>query len=131
MLIKKTFWTPQFLYFGLIGVANTVIHGFMLTMMIKFFFLNVVLGNLLGFFVANLFSYFMNSMLTFKIKSSFILYYRFLLTSLFSLGLTLFIAWVMNHLGFHYLEGFLVVIFIVPTLNFLTVKFWAFSVKSS
>ncbi len=131
MLIKKIFWTPQFLHFGLIGVANTVIHGIILTMMIEFFLLNVVLSNLLGFFAANLFSYFMNSTLTFKIKSSFILYCRFLLTSLFSLGLTLLIAWTMNHLGFHYLEGFLAVIFIVPTLNFLTVKFWAFSVKLS
>lgn len=127
MLIKKIFWTPQFLRFGLIGIANTIAHGLILTSLIEYFHFNVVMGNGIAFLAANLFSYFMNSYFTFKICPSLLLYVKFLFASMLSLALTLFIAWITNYLGFNYLEGFLVIIFAVPTLSFVVIKFWAFS----
>lgn len=129
MLIKKIFWTPQFLRFGLIGVANTIIHGLLLTGFVELLLFNVIISNLMAFLIANLASYSMNSYITFKVPISLILYCRFLLASLFSLALTLLIAWLMNYCGFHYLQGFLVIIFIVPALSFLAMKLWAFSVN--
>lgn len=130
MLIKRIFWTPQFLRFGLIGVANTLVHGFLLTALVELLSLNVVLSNFFAFLMANIFSFFMNSYFTFKIHPTFHLYKRFLLASLVSLGLTLLIAWVMNYWGFYYLEGFLAIVLIVPALSFLVMKFWAFTIKS-
>ena len=127
MLVKKIFWTPQFLRFGLIGVANTVVHGLILVSLIEYFHFNVVMGNCAAFLTANLFSYFMNSYFTFKMQTTLFLYAKFLFASLLSLMLTLLIAWEMNHLGFHYLEGLLVIVFTVPALSYIVMKFWAFT----
>ena len=87
----------------------------------------VVLAHLFAFCVANLFSYVMNSRLTFKIPMSLVHYVRFFVASLLSLGLTLALAWVMDRYGFHYLAGFLLIVVLVPLFSFALLKFWAFA----
>ncbi|EKE17398.1 MAG: GtrA family protein [uncultured bacterium] len=117
----------QFLFFALIGVANTMIHGAVLIFAVEQLSIDVVISNLLAFCIANLSSYLMNSRLTFKKAMSFLRYLRFFLASILSLGLTLFISWVAEFYGAHYLVGFLAIVIFVPALSFLVMKFWAFS----
>jgi putative flippase GtrA len=90
-------------------------------------FFNVTFSHLIAFFTANIFSYFMNSLLTFKTAISWFYYLRFLMASMLSLGLTLLLSYLMDLYGFHYLVGFIFIVLLVPLFNFMCLKFWAFS----
>jgi putative flippase GtrA len=113
-----------------IGIVNTLLHGAILSVLVELAGFDVVLGNLIAFICANVFSYFANSYVTFKMPPSFPHYVRFVLTSLTSLALTLGIAWAAEFAGLHYWEGFIMIIAIVPAASYLFMKFWAFSRKA-
>lgn len=117
----------QFLCFALIGITNTLIHGGILMLVVEVLQLNVTLSHLLAFCCTNIFSYLMNSWLTFKTQLSLSRYARFFLASMLALGLTLLISWLADRYGLNYLSGFVLIVFLVPCLSFLTMKFWAFS----
>ncbi|MGE4706361.1 GtrA family protein [Yersinia enterocolitica] len=113
----------------MIGGINTIIHGSILVLTVEVFKLEVVLSNFVSFMFANIFSYFMNTILTFKKPISFILYLRFLFASLLSLGLTLLLSSIAKYYGLHYLIGFVLIIIFVPILSFVAMKSWAFADK--
>lgn len=117
----------QFLTFAAIGVVNTLVHGSILTLAVEWMLTPVVLAHLFAFCIANVFSYVMNSRLTFRVSMTLARYIRFLAASLLALGLTLFLAWVMDRLGFQYLVGFLLIVVLVPIISFMLMKFWAFA----
>lgn len=127
MVIEFAQRHAQFLTFAVIGVVNTLVHGSMLVIAVEWLSMDVVLAHLVAFSVANLFSYAMNSRLTFKVALSLARYIRFFLASILALGLTLLLSWLMDHFGFHYLVGFLLIIVLVPLFSFVLMKFWAFA----
>ena len=116
----------QFLTFAVIGVANTLIHGFILVLLVELLGAAVVLSLM----VANIFSYLMNSYFTFKTALFINGYARFFLASLLALGLTLTLSWIMEELGLNYMAGFLVIVAVVPLCSFMLMKLWAFQQKS-
>lgn len=117
----------QLFWFGLIGIMNTLIHGGALMLAVELLRINVILSHLLAFFCANIFSYFMNSWLTFRAPLSLVRYARFFLTSMLALFLTLLLAWLADRYGLGYLSGFILIVFLVPFLSFFVMKCWAFS----
>jgi len=123
-LMKLT--NMPFFRFGVIGVLNTIIHGSILSLLVGFLSFNVIASNLMAFIVANVFSFLLNSFFTFKTKATLLLYYRFLLSSLLSLALTLFISYISFSLGFSYLIGFGFIVILVPVFSFFIMKAWAF-----
>lgn len=127
MITKFLARSPQFLRFFLVGVANTLVHAATLSIEVELFHLNVVLANMGAFLVANLFSYFTNARVTFDAKPSVRSYAKFFAASLLGLSLTLLISWITDYLGFHYMEGFLVIVVLVPLISFFAVKFFVFS----
>lgn len=54
----------QFLKYGLIGVANTIIHGIAFFLFLSSF--SQAISNLFAFFIAVCFSFYMNAIFTFK-----------------------------------------------------------------
>lgn len=127
MKINLNFYKKkQFINFIFIGVINTLIHGFVLMLAIEELGFSVVMSHLLAFFTANIFSYILNSRVTFKAHRSLIGYARFFVASIVSLCLTLFISFVGEVFNLHYLIGFLFVIMLVPVFNFLLMKYWTF-----
>jgi putative flippase GtrA len=120
----------QFVKFGLIGVLNTATHGIVLSLLVEGLAVSAVTGNLFAFMVANVVSYNLNCRITFKVSLSFYGYLKFFLSSLLSLALTLVISWVAERLGFHYLQGFIAIIIIVPLFSFLIMKAYVFHSKS-
>lgn len=121
----------QFLCFALIGVLNTFIHGGVLIISVERLLWTVTLSHLLAFSIANVFSYLMNSWLTFQVRFSLKGYLRFLVASLLSLGLTLLLAKLVDLYGAHYLVGFALIVVLVPLMSFLVMKFWVFSVRQT
>lgn len=120
----------QFLCFALIGVANTLIHGGLLIIAVEKLLWALSAAHLLAFAVANVFSYALNSKLTFKVGLSFKAYTRFLLASLLSLVLTLLLATAVEWYGAHYLIGFALIVVLVPLMSFMVMRFWVFSARS-
>ncbi|KJK01249.1 hypothetical protein UB43_10365 [Pseudomonas sp. 21] len=118
---------PRFFIFASIGVMNTLIHGSVLSCLVELWAVPVVMANLVAFMGANLFSYFMNSYLTFRAPISLVLYAKFFSASILALGLTLLIAAVMDHLGFTYWQGMIAIVLLVPALSYFVMKTWAFA----
>ena len=113
--------------FALVGVTNTLVHGLVLAGAVEFLLLPLLVSHTVAFGVANLFSYVVNSRLTFRMPLSVSRYVRFLAASLVALALTLGIAAAADHWGLDYLYGFAIVVVTVPVFSFVVVKFWAFS----
>jgi putative flippase GtrA len=125
----KSLGLRQFVKFGLIGVLNTAIHGIVLSLLVESLAVSAVTGNLFAFIAANLFSYILNCRYTFKAPCLFLTYLKFFFSSLLSLALTLIISWMMERLGFHYLQGFAVIVIVVPLFSFLIMKRYVFRSK--
>lgn len=125
MIIPAKF--HEFIRFGLVGVANTVVHAGIVIALMEAFVPPAFVANGVAFVFANLMSYALNSRFTFKTPLSFLGYRRFLLVSLVSLGLTLLITSVVEYLGWHYSGGLIMVILLVPILNYMVMKIWAFA----
>lgn len=117
----------EFIRFGLVGVANTMVHAGIVIALMEALAPPAFLANGVAFVFANLMSYSLNSRFTFKIPVSFLGYRRFLLVSLVSLALTLLITLVVEYLGWHYGVGLIMVILVVPVLNYMFMKVWAFA----
>jgi len=121
----------EFIRFGLVGVVNTGVHAGIVIALMETLAPPAYLANGIAFMFANVMSYCINSRFTFRTPISFKGYRRFLLVSLLSLALTLVITSLGEYLGLHYGFGLMLVIFIVPVLNYLVMKMWAFAPTSS
>ncbi|MGE1084315.1 GtrA family protein [Pseudomonas shirazensis] len=116
----------EFIRFGLVGVTNTAVHAGIVIALMEILAPPAFVANGVAFCFANVMSYLLNSRFTFKMPASLLGYRRFLAVSLVSLGLTLLITSAVEYLGLHYSVGLVLVIFIVPVLNYLVMKLWAF-----
>lgn len=117
----------EFLFFGLIGILNTFIHSSAVIISVEFFSINPIIGNIIAFFIANVFSFSMNSKYTFKVSYTWTRYMKFLIASQVSLILTILFASLAEYMRWHYLVGLLLVIFIAPLLTFLVQKTFVFN----
>jgi putative flippase GtrA len=113
--------------FAVVGLTNTLIHGFVLAGATQYLQLPLLVSHTVAFSVANLFSYMVNSRLTFRTPLSVLRYVRFLAASMVALALTLGIAAAADYSGLDYLYGFAIVVVTVPVFSFVVVKFWAFA----
>lgn len=120
----------EFIRFGLVGVINTGVHAGIVILLMETLLPPAYIANGIAFMFANGISYCINSRWTFRTTISFRGYRRFLLVSLLSLALTLLITSLAEHLGLHYGIGLLLVVFMVPVLNYLAVRVWAFAPES-
>ena len=125
MIIPAKYY--EFIRFGLVGVANTVVHAGIVIVLMEALAPLAFIANGVAFMFANLVSYALNSRFTFKTPISFMGYRRFLLVSLVSLALTLLITWLVEYLEWHYGVGLAIVILVAPVLNYLVMKIWAFA----
>ncbi|WP_060482514.1 GtrA family protein [Pseudomonas sp. NBRC 111119] len=117
----------EFIRFGLVGVTNTAVHAGIVVLLMEVFAPPAPVANGVAFLFANVMSYMLNSRFTFRMPVSFLGYRRFLLVSLVSLALTLAITSLVEFLGWHYAVGLMMVIFVVPVLNYVVMKLWAFT----
>lgn len=127
MLRQLIVKNAQLICFAGIGVCSTLIHGAVLMLAVEKFFLTVTTAHFLAFYTANVFSYFLNSWLTFVTAISLLRYLRFFAASLLSLGMTLLIARLTEASGLHYLAGFALIVVLVPVFSFLVMRFWTFA----
>jgi putative flippase GtrA len=114
------------LVFGIIGVVNTLLHSGMVVLLVERAQVWPVLANVAGFALANTASFFANSYLTFRRRPTLALYWKFLLVSMGSLGLTVLLSGIAELLHWHYLIGLAMVLLCGPVLTYLLHKRFTF-----
>ncbi len=117
----------QLLSFAGIGVANTLLHGLVLGLLVDGLDWPVPAAHLVAFGVANFFSYVLNSYITFRTPVGVMMYFKFLAASLLSLVLTLLLSWIAQWHGLNHWQGFMAIVVLVPMLSFVIMKFWVFA----
>lgn len=111
-----------FLRFALIGVVNTGLHFVLLVLLVEKIGLWPPLANAAAFFGTNLFSYFANSHFSFRVDVSSNRYLRFLVTSLIGVVIAYGLSRAVEEFGGHYLLGFVLLIVLMPPINYLLVR---------
>lgn len=112
----------QVLAFIFVGGIATVLHSGTVVLLVEGALATPVPAHIAGFFLANVFSYFANSKLTFKQSPSWQRYRKFLAVSLVSLGLTIGLSTLAEVAGWHYLVGLALVLASGPALSFVLHK---------
>lgn len=114
--------------FGLVGIAATLVHAAILSLLIEWLALPVQLANISAFVVAFLVSYLGHHRWTFasdaghKEAAS-----KFLLTAIIGfIANVMIMELVVVQLGYHYLIGFLCVVFSVPPATYVISRLWIF-----
>lgn len=116
----------QFLVFCVIGVLNTAINFAVVVACIEGFGSNQVTANLLAFFIANIASFFANSLWNFRTPLTLGRYWRFLMSSASVVALVLAVSAAADHFGIHYLWTVVALTILSPVMSFLMVRYFAF-----
>jgi len=112
--------------FGIIGVINTLLHSGTVVALVEGCAANPVAANVLGFALANTFSYFANCRLAFRQPPTWDRYRKFLAVSLVSLLLTVLLSSLAEAMRWHYLVGLGMVLLCGPILTFILHKAFTF-----
>lgn len=120
----------QVLHFVFVGGVATLLHTGTVVLLVENSLLRPVPAHIIGFFLANTFSYFANSKLTFKHAPSWKRYRKFLAVSLLSLGLTIGLSSLAEAMAWHYLVGIAMVLAAGPVLSFVLHKTVTFRRRS-
>lgn len=112
----------QVLAFIFVGGVATVLHSGSVVLLVESALATPVPSHVVGFFLANTFSYFANSKLTFKHAPSWQRYRKFLAVSMVSLGLTISLSSLAEAMGWHYLVGIALVVASGPVLSYILHK---------
>lgn len=116
----------EFLTFCIIGGANTLVHAAIVVLLTGQMSINQVASNVCGFLAANFVSFILNSILTFKVPLVFMNYFKFLSSSLVTLGIIVVLSSVTEYFSINYLYALVGLIVLSPILNFLILKNFAF-----
>lgn len=115
----------RLLRFGTSGVAATLIHLAIASLAV-YSGLGGTAANVLGFVVANCFSYLSNALWSFRAGVSAQNYGRFLAISLIMLLVTVAISALVEWLGFPPSYSVAAVVVTLPALSFLMHNYWTF-----
>ncbi|WP_175471492.1 GtrA family protein [Fontibacillus panacisegetis] len=127
----KRLLSGQFFKYGFVGIIGTVIHTGILWLLTEQTGLNPLLSSIFGYLLSLLISYYLNSILTFKRSITLKFFIKYATVSSFGLFVNITILFIFeNILLMHYMIGQIISIVVVPILNFILNKYWAFNTKS-
>jgi putative flippase GtrA len=110
--------------FSLIGVANTLIHLFIVTGLVELLAAHPIPANGIAFIGANIFSFWANSRWSFRIAMTNQRYMRFLAISLLGLAVSLIAITISEALQWHYLTGVILSFVLLPLITFFAHRHW-------
>lgn len=116
----------RFVKYCVVGVSNTLIHMITLLVLVEQMKFSAPASNAVAFFVANLWSFFLNAAFTFKARFSVLNYVRFLVVSLIGLAVNFIVVWLGVRYGVNYLLGALASIGVVTLIGYLGSKRYVF-----
>ena len=126
--IKRRFQTLlEFLRYGVVGLIGTFLHTAVMILLVEKFRVNPFLASNIGFCFSLVVSFVLNVVWTFKAQFHVRPFLRYTIISILGQLLNLVILYLfVNIVGFKYIVGHTVALVIVPIVNFILNKLWAF-----
>lgn len=121
-------WLKQLIRFGGVGVLATLVHTVVALVLIKFISVSATYANVCAFFVAAIVSYTLNALWSFEQRLAADSFFRFLIVGLISLGMIVMVGHFVEQSDYPPEISVLIIACIIPTINFVTHKFWTFKV---
>ncbi|QYY30840.1 GtrA family protein [Cupriavidus pinatubonensis] len=112
--------------FGVAGVIATGVHVATATSLIYLLNASQVEANGVAFAIANVSSYFLNTLWSFSQTPRRDNFLRFFCVSILGLGMTLGISWLAERLGTTYWQGLVCVLAAVPPLTYVLHRVWTY-----
>jgi len=119
----------EFTSFALVGLLNTSVHLAILVALVEGKGLSSSVANVVAFLSANIFSYGLNSRMTFRRRLTWSRYFGFLMCSALGAGVSYLISRGAELAHCSYLVGFVLTVLLMPPLNFWFVRRLVFSVR--
>ena len=120
-------WTRQLSRFVSVGLLATAIHTIIALVAIRIFGFSSAAANITAFLSATVFSYSLNSIWSFEATMAFGSLSRFLVVSLFNLGLITIISYLIDRFGYAPELSVLIIVITMPLITFYFHRFWTFS----
>lgn len=114
--------------FLLSGICSSAVYALVLDRAVLWLDFGVVLATVLAFIISTSVSYLLNARLSFKGKAQDGSFSKFLAVTLVGFALNLLIMSLVLHAGGGHRIGIVLVLFVVPPINFLGHKLWSFRV---
>lgn len=121
----------NFLIFGTIGAMNTGVHAGFVIAFVELLEAHPTVANFFAFVLANISSYILNSLLTFRAPLSLMRYVKFFASSLVTLVITLAISQVGQYFNVHYLYSLATIIVLTPLISFFIMNKFVFNKTTS
>jgi putative flippase GtrA len=118
--------SKKLLRFLLAGIFVTVLHLIIAFLLIYNSILNPPAANAIAFMFSTFCSLIINTVWSFSSELNHKVFCRFLITSLAGLCLTIFVSWLSQEAGLHYLIGIFFVVAIVPFITFTLHRLWTY-----
>jgi len=115
----------EILKFVLVGITNILVYFAMVYFFMVILRFDPVIANGVAYFSASIYSYAMNSFITFKLSFSFFRLFKFIVASIVLSLLASLITKLTLLLGYEYAVSMFLIIFGLPFLSFFTHKHWS------
>ena len=123
---EKTALIQRGLRFAVTGLFVTALHALIAVLFINFLMPVPPLANGVAFAVATVVSYLINTTWSFSARLHGRTLLRFSLVSVGGFFLAMFVAWVAQMAGLHYLLGIVAVALTIPAFTFVLHNFWTY-----
>jgi putative flippase GtrA len=108
----------RFVRFAMVGLLNTGIHIAAVYLLVEYLAVEPPLANAIAFLCANVFSYFMNSIWTFRARRELKVYLKFLTVSIVGLTISWTCVYCTRFLGINYMYGVVCSVFAVAVASY-------------
>ena len=123
---EKSALIQRGLRFAVTGLFVTALHALVAVLFINFVVPQPPLANGVAFAVATVVSYVINTTWSFSARLHGRTLLRFSLVSVSGFFLAMFVAWVAQMAGLHYLLGIVAVAVTIPAFTFVLHNFWTY-----
>lgn len=117
----------QLFFFGIVGVSATLTHYLVALCSHNYLGFSLYFANVSGYCAAVAISYFGHGKLTFQRQLKWPVFFRFVLVSLTTLGLSEGILWILlTQFTLHHAISLAIVVCTIPVITFILSKIWVF-----
>ena len=117
----------EFASFAFVGLLNTCVHLAILVSLVEERIFSSSLANVVAFLAASVFSYGLNSVMTFRKRLAWAQYLSFLMCSAVGAVLSFLMSKGAELMHWNYLAGFLLTVSLMPPVNFWLVRRFVFT----
>src|SRR5690606_33813932 len=123
----------QFIKYGLVGLVGTAIQTSTLIILVELYSFRPIFASIIGFIGSLIVSFILNLKWTFQVSENKAqLFIKYVIVSISGLILNVSIMFIfVDIFGGWYIWAQIIVIIIVPIVNFIMNRFWAFSNKTA